>query len=362
MRQPHRDALSFRPVALDVEFVRPHIGGGALAVGLRQLRRRQRQPRALPDAARGHAGQRVDVAQEAVDEGRGGRLPDFARRAHLLDAARVHQHHPVGHFQRLFLVVRHEHAGHVQLVVQPAQPAAQFLAHLGVQRAKGFVQQQHARLHRQRARQGDALALAARQLGRIAIGQPVQLHQPEQVVHLALDLVLGRTLRTMLDAQAEGHVLEHGHVLEQRVVLEHEPDLALAHVHGGGVLAGEQHAARVGRFQARDDAQQRGLAAAGRSQQRDQLAGLDMQRYVVERAELAEALGQIADFYAHVCLRRAPCQAAACVMATAGPGYSVGWLAACSCFALRHSTRFLATSVTSASRASKEATAKAAEY
>ena len=49
-------------------------------------------------------------------------------------------------------------------------------------------------------------------------------------------------------------------------------------------------------------------------------------------------------------------------MATAGPGYSAGWLAACNRFALRHSTRFLATSVTSASRASKEATAKAAEY
>ena len=74
---------------------------------------------------------------------------------------------------------------------------------------------------------------------RIAVGQPVELHQLEQVVHLGLDLRLARALAARLDAQAEGDVLEHRHVAEQRVVLEHEADLALAHVHVGGVLAGE---------------------------------------------------------------------------------------------------------------------------
>jgi hypothetical protein len=77
-------------------------------------------------------------------------------------------------------------AGDVQFVVQPAQPAAQFLAHLGVERAERLVEQQHARFDRQRARQCDALALAARQLRRKAVGQPVQLHQLEQVMHLAV--------------------------------------------------------------------------------------------------------------------------------------------------------------------------------
>jgi hypothetical protein len=114
----------------------------------------------------------------------------------LLDTALVDHHHAVGHFQRFFLVVGHEDAGDMQLVVQAAQPAAQLLAHLGVQRAKGLVEQQHLGLHRQRAGQGNALALAARQLRGVAVGQPVELHQLEQVVTFCLICAsLGRSLR-----------------------------------------------------------------------------------------------------------------------------------------------------------------------
>ena len=150
----------------------------------------------------------------------------------------------------------------MQLVMQAAQPAAQLLAHLGIQRAEGLVKQQHLGLHRQGAGQGNALALAARQLGREAFGNPVQLHQLEQAHHLLADLGLAGALAARLHAQAEGHVLEHGHVAEQRVVLEHEAHVALAHMDIGGVFAAEVDAAHVGRLQARDDAQQRGLAAA----------------------------------------------------------------------------------------------------
>ena len=89
----------------------------------------------------------------------------------------VHDHDPVGDLQRLFLVVRDEHAGDVQFVVQAAQPATQLLAHLGVERAERLVEQQHARLDGERARQRNALALAAGELVRIAIAEPVELDQ-----------------------------------------------------------------------------------------------------------------------------------------------------------------------------------------
>ncbi|KAG1385888.1 hypothetical protein G6F60_014675 [Rhizopus arrhizus] len=85
----------------------------------------------------------------------------------------------------------------------------------------------------------------------------------------------------MLHTQAEGDVLEHRHVLEQRIVLEYEADLTLAHIDRGGVFAGEQHTAGIGRLQPRDDAQQRGLAAAGRPEQHHELAVADVQ---VQRA------------------------------------------------------------------------------
>ncbi len=52
--------------------------------------------------------------------------------------------------------------------MQAAQPAAQLLAHLGVERAEGLVEQQHFGLDRQGAGQGHALALAAGELGGIA--------------------------------------------------------------------------------------------------------------------------------------------------------------------------------------------------
>jgi hypothetical protein len=98
-------------------------------------------------------------------------------------------------------------------------------------------------------------------------------------------LRIARALAARLHAQAERHVVEHRHVAKQRVVLEHETHVALAHMHVGGVLAAEQDAAGVGRFQAGDDAQQRGLAAARRAQQRDQFAGVDVQVDVLQRVE-----------------------------------------------------------------------------
>ncbi len=46
-------------------------------------------------------------------------------------------------------------------VVDLAQPAAQFAAHLRIQCAEGLVEQQHLRLDRHGAGKRDALALAA---------------------------------------------------------------------------------------------------------------------------------------------------------------------------------------------------------
>ena len=62
-----------------------------------------------------------------------------------------------------------------------AQPATQILAHAGVERAKGLVEQQHARLDGERARERHALALAARKLRGIALSKPFELHQFQQL-------------------------------------------------------------------------------------------------------------------------------------------------------------------------------------
>ena len=190
----------------------------------------------------------------------------------LLDSSLVHDHDAVGQLERLFLIVRDEHARQVNFFVQPPQPAPQLLPHLGVERAERLVEQQHLRLDGQRPRERDALALAAGELRRIAVAQVVELHELQQVRHLRRDLVVRRPMRARPHAQAERDVLEHRHVPEERVVLKHEADAALADLPVRRVLAVEQHAAPIGRLEPGDDAQQRRLAAARRPEQRHELA------------------------------------------------------------------------------------------
>ena len=66
--------------------------------------------------------------------------------------------------------------------MQAPQPLAQLGAHAGVEGAERLVEQQHLRLHRERPGERHALALAARELRRIAVDQPLELDQREQLV------------------------------------------------------------------------------------------------------------------------------------------------------------------------------------
>src|SRR5262249_10927153 len=60
-------------------------------------------------------------------------------------------------------------------------------------------------------------------------------------------------------------------------------------------LAGDLDRTGVGGFEAGQAAQNRGLAAARRPEQRERVALGDLERHAVDRDEIAEALGQIAD-------------------------------------------------------------------
>ena len=78
---------------------------------------------------------------------------------------------------------------------------------------------------------------------------------------------------------------------KQRVALEHHVDRPPVGRHAGKVRAVEQDAALVRRLEAGEQAQQRGLAAAGGTEQREELALVDVERQAVDRGEVAEALG-----------------------------------------------------------------------
>jgi hypothetical protein len=111
-----------------------------------------------------HGAVKVGRAHEVGHEGAGRLVVQRPGRAHLFDAALVHQHDAVGQALRLFLVVRDHQRGQAQPRLQLAQLAAQPRAHLGVQRRQRLVQQQQRRRQRQRTRQRNPLLLAAGQL------------------------------------------------------------------------------------------------------------------------------------------------------------------------------------------------------
>ena len=73
---------------------------------------------------------KVHVAEKLEHEGCGRPVVDLLGRAALFDAAVVEDHDPVRDLHRLLLVVGDEDAGDMHLVMQPAQPAPQLLAHL----------------------------------------------------------------------------------------------------------------------------------------------------------------------------------------------------------------------------------------
>ena len=112
--------------------------------------------------------EQVRDAQEVGDEQRRRLLVDLARRAGLLDAAAVHHGDAVAHRERLLLVVRDEDERDAELLLQRLQLDLQVLAQPGVERAERLVEQQHARAQHERARERDALLLAARELRRLA--------------------------------------------------------------------------------------------------------------------------------------------------------------------------------------------------
>jgi hypothetical protein len=79
-------------------------------------------------------------------------------------------------------------------------------------------------------------------------------------------------------------------VREQRVVLEHDADLAAIGRQMRNRLAVDPHVAGGLSQKAGDDFQQCRLAAAARTQQRNQLAGLDVEADVVGGHHVAEAM------------------------------------------------------------------------
>ena len=207
---------------------------------------------------------------------------------------RAHHHDDVGEIDRLGEAMRNEEHGLAGLLPDVEQVVAHAGAGLLVERRERLVHQDQARVLRQPARDRDPLAHAARQLVRIVLGEVAQAHELEQ----RGAALAPRGARDPAQVERELDVGERGLPRQQGRVLEHHADLV---GHGrrnrltvdAGLAAGRPD-------QARQDLQQRGLAAAARSDQGDELPFGDRERDVGERLDRraagAEFLAQFVDF------------------------------------------------------------------
>src|SRR6266496_3420418 len=99
-----------------------------------------------------------------------------------------------------------------------------------------------------------------------------------------------------LHAETIGHVLEDAQMREEGVALKDEADVPLVGHEARHVLAADEDATGVGLLEARDHPEGRGLAAAGRTEEGEELGGPDLQAHLTDGIDLtldavAEALG-----------------------------------------------------------------------
>ena len=175
----------------------------------------------------------------------------------------VHDGDAIGHRHRFFLVVGHEDEGDPDFLLDPLQLDLHLLAQLQVEGAERLVEEQDGRAVDERPGEGDALGLAAGDLGRLAALEAGQLDELEHLGDALLDL----GVVDVRPAQAEGDVLVDRQVREQGVVLEDRVDVPLVGRQPGDVLALEFDQPRGRRLEPADHPQGGGLAAAGRPQQ-----------------------------------------------------------------------------------------------
>ena len=159
-----------------------------------------------------------------------------------------------------------------------------------VEVARRLVGEDQRRIVDERARDRDALLLAARELVGVLLRARVEPHELEHLAHSSGPA----GARHLLIAQRQLDVLVDVEVGDQVKALEDEAHVPAAElgelVHGAArqILVAEYVAAARRSIDEPDDVEHRRLAAAGGSHHRDELAALDREIDAVERRRVRE--------------------------------------------------------------------------
>ena len=254
--------------------------------------RRPRQPIAINiDKILAEGGrEQVGVAHKARHKARRGLAIKLLRRADLHDMPLVHHQHGIGNRKGFALIVGHVQRGDIKLLLQFADLIAHAAPQVGVEVTQRLVKQQHLRLEDQGARQRHALLLAAGDLIDIAVFESFQIDHRQRLFHPRFHVAA----RHAKHFQAVADVIPQRHMREQGVRLKHHTDIALLNGAMGDVFTVDVNLPFARFFQPGHQAQDGGLAAAGRAEQRHHLPLRDGEVDIVDNHVAAESLGDVA--------------------------------------------------------------------
>ncbi len=217
-------------------------------------------------------------------------LEDRMRRPRFDEPPAIHHADPVGDAVDHGEVVGDEQEGHAALLAQVHQQVEHLRLHGKIKRRDGLVGDHQLRFGDQGAGNGDALALAAGKLVRMALGvfglQPDALqHVDDAVLHLGPARLAGQHMQRFGDDTAD----PLARIERAKRVLEHHLEiLALAHqflrLQREEVIAVEQDVAGGRLVERHDEPRERRLAATALAHHAEDLAGIDGERHVVEGA------------------------------------------------------------------------------
>ena len=223
------------------------------------------------------------AADEGANEQVGRVIVQVLRGIDLLDEAVLHNDDAGAHGHGLGLVMGNIDEGRLQALMQLGDLGAHLHAELRVQVGERFVHQEDLRIADDRAAQRDALTLAAGERLRLAVEELLDAQNLRGLANELIDLVL----RLLAQLQAEGHVVIDGHVRIERVVLENHRDIAILRRHVVHQTIADVQFAFRNLFKTRDHTERRGLAAARRTDQNDELLVLDIQAEVGNSGHVA---------------------------------------------------------------------------
>ena len=197
-------------------------------------------------------------------------------------AGRARGHHRALGAQehRLLNAVSDEDDGLAVLRPYPQQFQVHLLAGQRVERAERLVHQDQLGVVDQGAGDRRALLHAAGQLVGVFV---LRALEPDHVQQFQPALA-ARLRRQTQDFGRQQHVLEDAPPLQQQRLLEHHADIAPGIE--GVLAAADPDLAAVMAMQAREQLEHGGLAAAGRPDQRDEFARLDVETHVGDRKKL----------------------------------------------------------------------------